>query len=93
VFAFAIVCAAVLIMRRTNPTADRPFRVPFVPVVPVLGILMCLLLMFSLPTENWVRLFVWLLIGLAIYFGYSRTHSVLRLQRDKLGNIGGSKPK
>ena len=75
--AFVIVCAAVLIMRRTNPHAERPFRAPFVPFVPVLGILTCLLLMFSLPAENWLRLGVWLLIGFAIYFGYGRKHSVM----------------
>ena len=59
-FAFVIVCAAVLIMRRTNPDAERPFRAPFYPVVPILGILSCLLLMFSLPVENWYRLIVWM---------------------------------
>ncbi len=75
--AFVIVCAAVLIMRRTNPDAERPFRAPLVPLTPVLGILTCLLLMFSLPAENWLRLVVWLLIGFAIYFGYGRRHSVL----------------
>jgi APA family basic amino acid/polyamine antiporter len=75
--AFAIVCAAVLIMRRTHPDAERPFRCPLVPVVPVLGILSCLLLMFSLPSENWIRLVVWLAIGLVIYFSYSRHHSVM----------------
>ena len=75
--AFAMVCSAVLIMRRTNPHAPRPFRAPFVPATPILGIAFCLLLMFSLPSENWLRLFVWLLIGFAIYFGYGRTHSVL----------------
>jgi basic amino acid/polyamine antiporter, APA family len=76
-FAFAIVCAAVLVMRRTNPDARRPFRVPFVPVTPVLGILSCLLLMFSLPGTNWLRLFAWLGLGLIIYFGYGRRHSAL----------------
>jgi APA family basic amino acid/polyamine antiporter len=76
-FAFVIVCGAVLIMRRTNPQAVRPFRCPFVPVVPILGILACLLLMLSLPAANWVRLFVWLAIGLLIYFGYGRSHSLL----------------
>jgi basic amino acid/polyamine antiporter, APA family len=75
--AFVIVCAAVLIMRRTYPDAERPFRAPFVPVVPILGIASCLLLMFSLPPENWVRLFVWLGIGFVIYFGYGRHHSVM----------------
>ncbi|HEX8164088.1 MAG TPA: amino acid permease [Pyrinomonadaceae bacterium] len=75
--AFVIVCAAVLIMRRTNPEARRPFRAPFVPLVPVLGIATCLLLMFSLPAENWLRLGVWLLVGFVIYFGYGRKHSVM----------------
>jgi APA family basic amino acid/polyamine antiporter len=75
--AFVIVCAAVLIMRRTHPEAERPFRVPFVPLVPILGIASCLLLMFSLPSENWLRLFVWLGLGLVIYFAYGRRHSNL----------------
>jgi len=80
--AFVIVCAAVLIMRRTHPEAVRPFRVRFVPLVPILGIASCLLLMFSLPSENWLRLIVWLGIGLIIYFGYGRKHSTLaRLRR------------
>ncbi len=76
--AFVIVCAAVLIMRRTNPNAERPFRVWGAPATPIFGILICLLLMFSLPAENWVRLFVWLAIGFAIYFGYGRNHSVMK---------------
>jgi basic amino acid/polyamine antiporter, APA family len=75
--AFVIVCAAVLIMRRTHPDAERPFRAPWVPVVPILGIATCLLLMFSLPAENWLRLGVWLLIGFVIYFAYGRHHSLL----------------
>jgi len=73
--AFVIVCAAVLVMRRTHPEAERPFRAPLVPLVPILGIATCLLLMFSLPSENWLRLVVWLGIGLTIYFGYGRRHS------------------
>jgi basic amino acid/polyamine antiporter, APA family len=76
-FAFVIVCAAVLIMRRTNPEAPRPFRCPFVPVVPILGILTCLLLMFSLPWENWARLGAWLFIGLLLYAFYGSRHSIL----------------
>jgi basic amino acid/polyamine antiporter, APA family len=76
--AFVIVCAAVLIMRRTHPNAERPFRAPWVPVVPILGILACLLLMFSLPADNWWRLGLWLAIGFVIYFGYGRRHSVMR---------------
>ena len=76
-FAFVIVCGAVLVMRKTNPNANRPFRAPFVPLIPILGILTCLLLMFSLPAENWYRLIIWLLIGLVIYFLYGRRHSVM----------------
>jgi APA family basic amino acid/polyamine antiporter len=76
--AFVIVCAAVLIMRRTHPDAERPFRAPLGPVVPILGILCCLLLMFSLPVENWVRLGVWLALGLVMYFVYGYHHSTLR---------------
>ncbi len=81
--AFVIVCAAVLIMRKTHPDAKRPFRAPLVPLVPILGILFCLLLMFSLPPENWLRLMVWLLIGFGIYFFYGRYHSVLARQREE----------
>ncbi len=82
--AFVIVCAAVLIMRRTHPEVHRPFRAPLGAIVPVLGILCCLLLMFSLPAENWVRLGVWLVIGLVIYFAYGRHHSkVSRLARER----------
>jgi len=86
--AFVIVCAAVLIMRRTHPEARRPFRAPLGPVVPVLGIASCLLLMFSLPAENWMRLAVWLVIGLIIYFGYGRRHSSLGLA----GRTAGDSP-
>ena len=89
--AFAIVCAAVLIMRRTNPNAERPFRAPFVPLVPILGILFCLMLMFSLPAENWVRLAVWLLLGFLIYFSYGRHHSVMaRALAHEIGKHGVS---
>ncbi len=75
--AFVIVCAAVLIMRHREPGAKRPFRCPFVPLVPILGIAFCLLLMFSLPAENWFRLIVWLLLGFVVYFSYGRRHSLL----------------
>jgi len=85
-FAFVIVCAAVLIMRKTHPDAERPFRAPFVPLIPILGILTCLLLMFSLPEENWLRLFIWLAIGAAIYVFYGRKHSVMRKILSEKGN-------
>jgi APA family basic amino acid/polyamine antiporter len=76
-FAFAVVCGAVLVMRRINPDAPRPFKCPLVPLVPVLGVLTCVLLMLSLPAANWVRLFAWMALGLLIYFTYGRGHSVL----------------
>ena len=85
-FAFVVVCAAVLIMRRTNPEAPRPFKAPFVPLTPILGILTCTLLMFSLPAENWWRLIIWLAIGFFIYFGYGRHHSVLQQARARGDN-------
>ena len=76
-FAFVVVCSAVLIMRKIHPEAVRPFRAPFFPYVPILGIITCLILMFSLPEENWLRLLVWLVIGLVIYFFYGRKHSIM----------------
>jgi APA family basic amino acid/polyamine antiporter len=77
-FAFVIVCAGILIMRRTQPSIPRPFKTPWVPFVPVLGILTNLFLMSGLGWTNWARLIVWLAIGLVIYFSYSRKHSVVQ---------------
>lgn len=71
-FAFVVICVAVLILRRTDPARPRPFRVPGMPVVPILGILSCLGLMLGLPGDTWLRLALWLVLGLAIYFGYGR---------------------
>ncbi|MEN6536324.1 MAG: amino acid permease [Bryobacteraceae bacterium] len=76
-FAFSIVCAGILIMRRTHPELPRPFKTPWVPVVPILGILVNAAMMYGLGWENWMRLFVWLAIGLSIYFTYGRKHSFL----------------
>jgi len=81
--AFAIVCSSVLIMRYTHPEAARPFRAPLVPLVPILGIFSCLVLMFSLPPENWWRLIIWLGLGFIVYFSYGRRHSVLAKLRNK----------
>jgi len=79
--AFVIVCAAVLIMRYRHPEAVRPFRCPWSPVVPLLGVGFCLVLMLSLPSANWLRLAIWMLLGLLIYFLYGRRHSVMARRR------------
>lgn len=76
-FAFVVVCAAVLTLRVKRPEAKRPFRVPFGPVFPILGILSCSYLMLSLPVLTWVRFLLWLDIGMVVYWFYGRTHSPL----------------
>jgi basic amino acid/polyamine antiporter, APA family len=78
-FAFVLVCAGVLVLRKTKPDLKRPFRTPFVPVVPILGMLFCLGLMSGLGLHTWERLFIWLAIGLVIYFAYGRFHSKARV--------------
>lgn len=77
-FAFILVCIGVLVLRKKMPDAPRAFRTPLVPVVPILGIATCLFMMIFLPGDTWIRLFVWLAIGLVIYFAYSRHHSKLQ---------------
>jgi APA family basic amino acid/polyamine antiporter len=77
-FAFAIVCGGVLVLRYTRPDLPRPFRTPFVPVVPALGILSCVFLMIRLSKDTWIRLIVWMAIGLVIYFTYGIRKSKLR---------------
>jgi hypothetical protein len=67
----------VIVMRKTNPNAERGFRVPLVPLVPILGVVVCGVLMAGLPIESWERLGVWLLLGFIIYFPYSKNHSKL----------------
>jgi APA family basic amino acid/polyamine antiporter len=71
-FAFILASAGVIVLRRTQPERKRSFRVPWVPVLPGISIFMCLLLMLSLPLETWIRFFVWLTIGLAIYFLFGK---------------------
>jgi len=79
--AFVIVCIGIIVMRKTNPDAPRPYRTPLVPIVPILGVLVCFAMMYSLNIETWYRLVIWLAIGLAIYFGYGIKHSHLRQPR------------
>jgi len=76
-FAFLLVSAGVIRLRRTQPERPRGFRVPLVPWLPILSMVCCLVLMLSLPLETWIRFFVWLLIGLAVYFLFSKKRSEL----------------
>jgi APA family basic amino acid/polyamine antiporter len=73
--AFIIVSAGVWLLRKRSPELARPFRAPWMPLTPILGIGFALLMMLSLPMVTWIRLVVWLVIGLGIYFGYGRSHS------------------
>jgi APA family basic amino acid/polyamine antiporter len=73
--AFVLVCIGVIIVRRKMPEAPRAFRTPLVPLVPILGIVVCGAMMAALPGDTWIRLVVWLAIGMVIYFGYSLKHS------------------
>jgi len=74
-FAFVVVSAGVIVLRRKQPERPRSFRVPFVPLVPILSIICCVILMMGLPLLTWIRFFVWLAIGLVVYFAYSRRQS------------------
>ena len=86
--AFVLVSIGVMVLRRTRPDLPRAFKVPGYPVVPILAALSCLFLMGFLTLGTWVRFFVWMAIGLVIYFGYSRTHS--RLARgESVGEVAG----
>jgi basic amino acid/polyamine antiporter, APA family len=76
-FAFMLVCAGVWIMRNKRPDLERSFKVPAVPFVATMGILVCGSMIYGLGWTNWLRLGVWLIIGLIFYFGYSKSHSRL----------------
>ncbi len=76
-FAFALVCLGVIVVRRTQPKAPRGFKTPFVPWVPAAGVLCCVSMMLFLPADTWIRLVMWMLIGLDIYSAYGVTHSVI----------------
>jgi basic amino acid/polyamine antiporter, APA family len=79
-FAFVLVCIGVMILRKKRPEVARPFRTPWVPVVPVAGALICLAMIAGLGIDNWIRLIVWLIIGMFVYFGYAKKHS--KVQRE-----------
>ncbi len=74
-FAFIIVCAGIIVLRKTSPNIPRPFRAPLVPLVPILGILVCGYMMYGLPWATWERLLIWLAVGFLIYFSYGKKHS------------------
>jgi APA family basic amino acid/polyamine antiporter len=77
-FAFVIVSIGVVVLRKTRPDLPRPFKVPLSPAIPILSALASLYLMYGLPLDTWMRLIVWMAIGLVIYFAYSKSHSKLR---------------
>jgi basic amino acid/polyamine antiporter, APA family len=76
-FAFVLVSASVIVLRSRQPDRPRSFRVPFVPLFPLISIACCVLLAMGLPLLTWIRFFVWLIIGFAIYFPFGRKHSTL----------------
>ncbi|MNK63640.1 putative amino acid permease YhdG [compost metagenome] len=76
-FAFSLVCIGVMLLRKTDPDRPRPFKTPLVPFVPIMGIIVCVYLMSSLPLEAWIRLAIWMALGVAIYFFYGKKNSVL----------------
>lgn len=76
--AFVIVCISVIVLRKTRPDIERPFKTPLVPLIPVLGAAICLIQMIALPFDTWLRLIIWMAIGVVIYFLYGTKHSVLR---------------
>lgn len=76
-FAFVLVCIGIIVLRKTDPEANRPFKTPLVPLVPILGALVCLAMIFGLGWENWSRLIIWMAIGFIIYFIYGKKNSKL----------------
>jgi APA family basic amino acid/polyamine antiporter len=76
-FAFILVCLSVIILRKREPNLERQFRTPWVPVVPLLGIAFCSAMVYGLGWANWLRLFVWLILGFVVYFWYGKKHSKL----------------
>jgi APA family basic amino acid/polyamine antiporter len=84
--AFVLVCIGIILLRRAQPDAPRPFRTPWMPWVPVIGVIACLGQMLALPGATWIRLVVWLVIGLVVYFSYGRRRAA-SLRSDKLRNF------
>jgi APA family basic amino acid/polyamine antiporter len=84
-FAFVVVCIGVMVLRKKDPNLVRPFKTPLVPLVPILGIIICGAMIISLDTSTQIAAFVWMIIGLVIYFSYSKRNS-------KLGSVGDILP-
>jgi basic amino acid/polyamine antiporter, APA family len=82
-FAFVLVSAGVMVLRRTRPDLERGFKAPWVPALPIASIAACLWLMLNLTALTWVRFAVWLVVGTAIYAGYGYRHSVLGRREDR----------
>lgn len=80
-FAFMLVCAAVIILRKKEPNMERQFKTPWVPFIPILGIIACGSMIFGLGAENWIRLGIWLILGFIIYFAYSKKNSKLNKEK------------
>ncbi len=81
-FAFILVAIGVLLLRRSQPDLERPFRVPFVPVIPILSVLASFWLMLNLQTATWLRFAIWMAVGFVVYFTYSVRHSRVRRAGD-----------
>jgi APA family basic amino acid/polyamine antiporter len=82
--AFAIVCVSIIVLRKTRPDLQRPFRTPMVPAIPLLGALICIIQMLALPLDTWLRLVIWMAIGFIIYFSYGIKHSKQRIKNQNL---------
>jgi len=83
-FAFVLVCLGIMILRKKEPNLKRPFKTPMVPLVPILGMIVCTAMIVGLPGETLLSAFIWMIIGLLIYFMYSKNHSRLRAGGDIL---------
>jgi APA family basic amino acid/polyamine antiporter len=81
--AFIIVCVSVMVLRKSKPNIERPFKTPWVPLVPILGASICFLQMAALPLDTWLRLIIWMAIGFLIYFTYGVKHSKIRQSTPK----------
>jgi APA family basic amino acid/polyamine antiporter len=76
--AFTVVCIGIIVLRKTRPDMPRPYRTPWVPFVPVMGAIICIGQTILLPADTWIRLIVWMALGVVIYFCYGRHHSRLK---------------